>query len=344
MNDERFTALEEEQSTMQKAAKAETQALIDERQALTLEQNQGLAEQEQTQQDLIDRSLEQQQQRTDILKQEATEDFQEEAKGAYGDYQRFIDPYGVQAEQQAAEGVAGTGYAESSKVRAYQTYQTRYTEAKNQLNDIQQNYNLAMNDAILQGDIQKADIALQLYQQKMANKLSEFDFTSNMIMTQINTDMAIAQDFYGRQQDLIGQINYEQAFAYEQEQDKIAQSQWERQFAESQRAQRISEAQNWASINAAKEEELDLNNTISTPYYQGNINPDAQYGTFSNGYQPDNVGGKKLTKTGDTVNFDTQVIYGEDAGTKKSSTQNIWQTADGQKYYWEGRENRYIPV
>lgn len=63
--------------------------------------------------------------------------------------------------------------------------------------------------------------------------------------------------------------------------------------------------------------------------YTGTKNPDAKKGTFNNGYQPNNVGGKKLSKTGIT-----DVVNGV--------TQNVWKTPDGTKYIWDGTKNRYL--
>ena len=63
--------------------------------------------------------------------------------------------------------------------------------------------------------------------------------------------------------------------------------------------------------------------------YSGTKNPDAKNGTFSNGYQPNNINGKKLSKTGELC-----VVNGV--------TQNVWKTPDGKEWYWDGTENRYI--
>ena len=63
--------------------------------------------------------------------------------------------------------------------------------------------------------------------------------------------------------------------------------------------------------------------------YTGTKNSDTKYGTFSNGYQPNNIGGKKLTKTGIT-----DVVNGV--------TQNVWKTPDGKKWIWDGTKNRYL--
>ena len=65
--------------------------------------------------------------------------------------------------------------------------------------------------------------------------------------------------------------------------------------------------------------------------YTGNTNPDAKNGTFSNGYQPDNVGGKKLKKTG-SQSDDTGVM------------QNIFTTGDGHYWLWNGKINQYEEV
>lgn len=63
--------------------------------------------------------------------------------------------------------------------------------------------------------------------------------------------------------------------------------------------------------------------------YTGTINPDTKKGTFSNGYQPDNVDGKKLKKSGiqDYVN---------------GVLQNVWETKKGKKYIWDGTQNKYL--
>lgn len=63
------------------------------------------------------------------------------------------------------------------------------------------------------------------------------------------------------------------------------------------------------------------------PYTQ-TYNNDCKNGTFSNGYQPNNVGGKKLSKSGiqDYMN-----------GVR----QTVWQTPDGKLWIWDGTKNEY---
>lgn len=63
--------------------------------------------------------------------------------------------------------------------------------------------------------------------------------------------------------------------------------------------------------------------------YTGTKNKDVANGTFSNGYQPNNVNGQKLSKTGIT-----DVVNGV--------TQNVWKTPDGTKWIWDGTKNEYL--
>ena len=71
--------------------------------------------------------------------------------------------------------------------------------------------------------------------------------------------------------------------------------------------------------------------------YTGTVNSDTKYGTFSNGYQPNNVASKyggdakkgKLSKSGikDYMNG----VY-----------QNVWKTPDGKLWIWDGSHNTYL--
>lgn len=64
--------------------------------------------------------------------------------------------------------------------------------------------------------------------------------------------------------------------------------------------------------------------------YTGSRNPDIEYGTCSNGYQPNNIGGERLSKTGKT-----DVINGV--------TEDIWKLDDGTEWIWDGTVNKYRP-
>lgn len=63
--------------------------------------------------------------------------------------------------------------------------------------------------------------------------------------------------------------------------------------------------------------------------YTGTKNSDTKYGTFNNGYQPNNIKGQKLSKSGIT-----DVVNGV--------TQNVWKTPDGKLWIWDGTKNQYL--
>ena len=63
--------------------------------------------------------------------------------------------------------------------------------------------------------------------------------------------------------------------------------------------------------------------------YTGTTNKDIKNGAFSNGYQPNNVNGQKLSKSGIT-----DVVNGV--------TQNVWKTSDGKLWIWDGTQNKYL--
>ena len=96
----------------------------------------------------------------------------------------------------------------------------------------------------------------------------------------------------------------------------------------------------------AKATEVNKKAAVSTPYYQGDLNPDAKkYGTFGNGYQPKGISGHgKLKKSGDTIVVSTEIKYGSNKGQKQKLEQTVWKAEDGTLWYWEGRINSYKPV
>lgn len=111
----------------------------------------------------------------------------------------------------------------------------------------------------------------------------------------------------------------------------------EKEFNESVRQFNLSLASSRSSGGSSRSSSKSSSNNITTAYYSGKINDDAKYGTFSNGYQPNNVNGDKLTGTGKYIMKDGITLQ----GTKTQTKQQIWQTSDGTQYYWDGNSNKY---
>lgn len=136
--------------------------------------------------------------------------------------------------------------------------------------------------------------------------------------------------------------------AWEREQAEKQFNESVRQFNASLAASRSSSSRSSSSSSSKKYE-------VNTDYYQGDLNSDAQYGTFStkdkNGisYQPNNIGVDKdgnvkyLKSSGKTV----AEMYG--AGSLVGSTganldnQTVWKY--GKNYYiWDGSQNQYVKM
>lgn len=81
---------------------------------------------------------------------------------------------------------------------------------------------------------------------------------------------------------------------------------------------------------------------VDTAYYQGARNADVlKYGAFSNGYQPKGISGHGiLSNSGETIMLNTQTLSGQNQRLE----QNVWIAEDGTKWYWEGRQNKYIQI
>lgn len=167
-----------------------------------------------------------------------------------------------------------------------------------------------INETNLQYNTNKSNLAAQ-YAQTYANKQAEIE--SNALQ--------LGREAYN---------NY------------ISQKQAEAEAEEQRRQNEIRNQIAWAQLRASQAPNYNFsdsgsNYAVNTAYYQGGFNPDAKYGTFSNGYQPNNVGGKKLKKTGNTITFQTSTLSGQ----RQTVTQNIWK-AGKNYYYWDGRYNSYI--
>ena len=294
-----------------------------------------------------------QQQNTDFAieqvnqqKEQAQKDYIKEQKGAYVDWQKESNRYGVNAEQQAASGLTGGGYSESSQVSMYNTYQNRVATARESYNRAVLNYDNAIKDAMLKNNSALAEIAYQALQTELELALSGFQYKNTLILEQAAKKQELEDTYYNRWQDVLSQINKENTLAEEVRQynenlalQKAQIEEEKRRYNESLKLQKSSRSYSGGGSGGSGSISKS-SYAVNTAYYQGDLNSDAnKYGTFSNGYQPKGISGHgKLSKTGDTITFTTQTLYGQ----KQTLTQNLWRAADGTTWYWDGRYNQYI--
>ena len=130
-----------------------------------------------------------QQERTDFiieqqnqLKDKANKDYLKEQSGAYVDWQKQSNQFGAGAEQMASQGLANTGFSESSQVSMWNTYQNRVATARESYNNAILNYDNAIKDAQLQNNSALAEIAYQALQKQLELSLEGFQYKNTLIM------------------------------------------------------------------------------------------------------------------------------------------------------------------
>ena len=180
-------------------------------------------------------------------KEKAEKDYQREQRGAYSDWQKESNRYGVNAERQAASGLGYTGYSESSQVSMYNTYQNRVSTARESYNLAVQNYDNKIAEARLANNSKLAEIAYKALQSELELSLNGFQYKNTLLMDQLNKQQEIDNTYYNRWQNVLSQINtenalaesirqYNEKMAYQRERDRIADEQWQKQYELSKKA------------------------------------------------------------------------------------------------------------
>lgn len=167
--------------------------------------------QQQLQQDKTDFAIE----KIEQQKEQAHKDYIKEQSGAYVDWQKQSNPYGANAEQLAAAGLAGSGYHESSQVAMYNTYQNRVAAAHESYNQLVLNYDNAIKDAQLQNSSILAEIAYEASKQQAEWLLQAFQYKNALLVEQANNKREAKQMYHTFYQDVLDQMNKENALKEE---------------------------------------------------------------------------------------------------------------------------------
>ena len=240
-DDERFKAVENEKQDRLNEVNNTYNAMVNQSDAFYQSQINAAKDYANTQQDL-------QNQQTDLAineinqaKDKANRDYLREQRGAYSDWQKESNRYGVNAEQQAASGLRNTGYSESSQVSMYNTYQNRVSTARDSYNLAVQNYDNKIAEARLANNSKLAEIAYKALQTELELSLSGFQYKNTLLLDQVNKQNEINNTYYARWQNVLGQMNtenalaeqirqYNERMAYQRERDAVADAQWQKEF------------------------------------------------------------------------------------------------------------------
>lgn len=251
-------------------------------------------------------------------KQQAEKDYTKEQKGAYTDYQKQINDYGVNAEQMAIQGLSNSGYSESSRVSMYNTYQNRVATARDSFNRSILNYENGIKDAQLQNNSALAEIAYNALKSQLELGLQGFQYKNSLLESQLNAQQTIEQTYQSKWDSILDQMNKDREFA-----ESV------RQFNENLAFQKQQEANSQARWNAQ------YGSSSNYELTDGSGSSGSSYGYFSNGYQPKGIDGYgAVSKTGKTIMV-------TNTKTGNVNTQNVWKTPDGTQWYWEGGSRTY---
>ncbi len=339
-------------------------------------------------------------------KAQANKDYQKEQSGAYVDWQKQSNKYGVNAENMASAGLTQTGFSESSQVSMYNTYQNRVATARESYNLAVMNYNNSIKDAQLQNNSKLAEIAFNSLKTQLELSLQGFQYKNQLLTEQANKKLEIENAYHNRYMDVWNQMNQQNALAeevrqynenmtFQREEALREQANWQKEYEfkmdefneqikqfdremarleaqdkadneykieqlKLQKEQLRQEQENWEKEYALKEKEVNASLSSGSG---GSKTPTINKGTggnesdeepntfgnspetmkkkdyyFSNGYQPQYINNKKLSKTGSTV----KDVFGSSL-SGISGTQNIW-FAGGRFYVWDGSNKVYIDV
>ena len=189
-------------------------------------------------------------------------------------------------------------------------------------------------------------------QNNLQRSLNELGSAQNIALADIDRRNTLANQTYNTgiqsanaeiEANYINNLLAQQQAAWEREMKEKQYNESVRQFNENlalQQQQLAQQAARSYSSGGSSSSSSKSGNALTTAYYSGDYNKDVKYGTFSNGYQPDNVNGNKLTATGQKVQVKSKTLQ----GTTTTTNQNVWQTSDGTKYVWDGTKNKYVQV
>lgn len=368
MEDERLAAINKQKEEAINQSNSLYEGLLTDNENIYNQQKDYAEEYEQTQNSALDKQLAFQENLVNQQKEEARQNMEAEQKRAQNDYMAFINPYGVQAESQANSNLLSSGVSETSKLGGYNTYQNRLASANKTMQDAFTQYDNDINEARLTNDVQKAQNALNKLQMELEYAQNYYSNKSTISQNQLSNNQALDSEYYNRYQTEYDNIQaekereeairqWEAQMAFEREQAAIAQQNWEKEYAlAKQQASRSYSSSSSGGYKSTDNSATLLSGStsangriIAANPYTGTINPDAQYGVFEwsenpgTGYQPNNINGNKLTKSGKTVSQ----LLGTTGNTGSTGVnidkQNVWKS--GNRYYvWDGSQNQYIDI
>ena len=183
-----------------------------------------------TQEGIVNAQVEQNINDIERNKEKLQEETTKTNKASYADYLKQINPYGTTAEDLLSNGLGNSGVAESTRTNLYNSYQKNRTDTLNTARSLLADYNNQISQAKKNGDIQLAQYAQNIYNQKMNSLYQNYQLMQN------------AKEFdYQRERDKVADNRWQSEFDYNKSiddrnynyqigRDQIADSQWQKEF------------------------------------------------------------------------------------------------------------------
>ena len=220
-DDERFQAVETDKNAAMSEFENTYQGIIDnvDEQYAGLQDaiKQNAETQKQNQQANTDFTIEKIEQQKD----QTHKDYLKEQSGAYKDWQKESNQYGVNAEQMAASGLTNTGFSESSQVAMYNQYQNRVATAREVLSNAMLNYDNNIKEAMLQNNSILAEIEAEAAIKSAELALEGFQYKNNLVLEMANKKIELDNIYYDRWRDVLNQMNTENAMRFEADQAEL---------------------------------------------------------------------------------------------------------------------------
>lgn len=167
-------------------------------------------------------------------REQSEKDYIKEQAGAYADWQKQSDAYGVNAEKMAANGLTRSGYSESSQVQMYSDYQSRISTARDVFKRAELNFTNAITNARLQNNAALAQIALDAFQRQSEIALAGLTAKNGLLSEWTSQKLAVNTRYDNKYQTILDQIYREEQMQLQREQMAQDQARWQAQMAQDQ--------------------------------------------------------------------------------------------------------------
>lgn len=226
------------------------EGLINQADEMRNQQNAYLAQEEQIQNQNLDKQLDYQTGLINQQKEEAAANKRVEENKAMNDYQAYINPYGIQNERLYGAGLGNSGVSETSKLGAYTTYQNRVATGAAAYQKAIQGYDNAINQAILNNDVQKAQNALNKLKLELQNNQEYYTNVSSLSQNKLNNANQLRSTYMDQYNNVYNQILKEQS-----EREAIRQYNEQMEFNRQKQAEAVRQFNEELAFNKAKQAE-----------------------------------------------------------------------------------------